>query len=427
MLSSVLAHPHIYFLIFLFAFHIFFRFSSLEARASLGWDQIDSAWAAKSIVVDRHLVLEGPVAKGNTGIYMGPLYYYLIAIVYFFTHMDPIASPIFAALTATLNAVIVYWVTRKLFNENVALIALFINTFSINVIERDHIQNAIQFTVPVSYLIFYFLYRVITDSPRHLLHLGVMAGLSFHVDFTSVLYPMIIFPTLPFFPWMKKNLVYIAGAIVLFLVFLSPILAVFIQGHNSATINYVALFQTFYHGFHVQRVLQLSHDAFISIENILQERFFRPFVFTVIPAFIALYYKEKRDTKALKLFYLIGLWFIVPWLVLSTYKGELTSSYFSLPYNLSLAMIAYILWRVFRAKLMFIRFIPAALLISYAILNTNTFLHTVSGTMPRQRRAVLDAIARNEVIEFKDRHADSFFYDYYTKFGPSPLKSSNTK
>jgi len=103
-------------LVVLFLIHIFFRFYQLEARASLGWDQIDSAWAAKSIVIDRHVPLQGPVAKGNTGIYMGPLYYYLIAPVYWATGMDPIASPIFGAITATINAVIVYWVTKKMFS-----------------------------------------------------------------------------------------------------------------------------------------------------------------------------------------------------------------------------------------------------------------------------------------------------------------------
>ena len=396
-------------LVVLFLIHIFFRFYQLEARASLGWDQIDSAWAAKSIVIDRHVPLQGPVAKGNTGIYMGPLYYYLIAPVYWATGMDPIASPIFGAITATINAVIVYWVTKKMFSEKIALIALLINTFSINVIHRDHIQNAIQFIVPVSYLIFYFLYRVVTGSYKHLVHLAVMLGLSFHVDFTSVLYPMLVFLALPFFPRTKKALPYIGASLLIFLLLISPIL---IHAGNKQATNMVALFQTYYHGFHLQRVLQLAHDAFISIENILQEKFFRPYVFFIIPIFMALYYKSK---DSLKLFYLIFLWFVIPWFVLSTYKGELTSSYFSLPYNISIAMLAYITWQIFSVRITLVRLIPILFWLWYSVTNTNTFLHSKSGTMHKQRADVLKAIEYKQAIPFKDGHADSYLYYYYTQ------------
>lgn len=117
-------------LFIILAAHIFLRFYLLLDRANFGWDQIDSAWAAKDIIANKHFLINGPVAKGNSGIYMGPLYYYLITIVYFFTNLDPIASPIFAGLMSILNLIIVYQVTKKIFGVNVALVACFINTFS---------------------------------------------------------------------------------------------------------------------------------------------------------------------------------------------------------------------------------------------------------------------------------------------------------
>lgn len=399
-------------LVILICFHLFFRFFQLEERVSLGWDQIDSAWAAKSIVVDRTLLVRGPVAKGNTGIYMGPLYYYFISIFYFFTGMDPIASPIFGAVTATINAIVLYWVTKKLFGVNVALIALFINTFSINIIYRDHIQNAIQYITPVSYLIFYVLFRVITGSYRHLLHLGILLGISFHVDFTSVFYPMLVVCALPFFPKTKKALPFYLGAITLFALLVSPI---FLAGkQTSLTANFGALFQTYYHGFHFQRIAQLAYDAFISLENILQERIFRQFVFFITPAFMFVYWKHKKGRDTLRLFYLITLWFIIPWFVLSTYKGELTTSYFSLPYNTSIAMLSFLTWQILQARYVVVRAIPILWWIWYAVANSTTFLYSVNGTMPQQRQDVLDAITKKEVIPFKDGHADSYFYYYYT-------------
>lgn len=402
-------------LIIIFGFHLFFRFFQLESYASLGWDQVDSAWAAKSIVVDHNFILQGPVAKGNTGIYMGPLYYYLISIVYYFTGMDPIASPIFAGLTATFNAVVVYWVTKKLFNRNVALIALFINTFSISVMHRDHIQNAIQFIVPVSYLIFYFLYRVITGCYRHLIHLGILVGLSFHVDFTSVFYPMLILFSLPFFPWEKKTIPYWAWSLVLFVILILPMFIAGGGAQSSLGGNFLSLFNTYFHGFHLRRILQLVHDAFINIESIVHFRMFRPFVFLLPPIFMAMYWNNKKRADTLKLYYLIGLWFVIPWLVLSTYKGELTTSYFSLPFNISIAMLSYLTWRMLRSPNKLLRVMPIIFWIWYAASSTQLFLRSNSGTMPQQRKKVLKSISKGQVIPFKHGHADSYLYYYYTQ------------
>src|SRR3989344_2849338 len=100
-------------LLFLFGATIFFRFYQMGDRNPFGYDQADFAWQAKEIVVDHKLPLLGPQAKLNSGIFMGPTYYYLSAVFYFLTNLDPMASGLFAGVTSLFTFLITYFITKK--------------------------------------------------------------------------------------------------------------------------------------------------------------------------------------------------------------------------------------------------------------------------------------------------------------------------
>jgi len=118
-------------LIALFLFFVFLRFYQLEEKSIFLYDQLDSAWAAKNIIDDHRFPLIGPANKLGSGLFVGPLYYYLIAIFYYFTNLDPIASGLFAGATSIIGFFVLFYITKKLFSFNVALIALFIALFPI--------------------------------------------------------------------------------------------------------------------------------------------------------------------------------------------------------------------------------------------------------------------------------------------------------
>ena len=54
----------------------------MDQKNPFGYDQVDNAWAAKNIIINHWYPLVGMVAKANSGIYIGPVYYYLIAVFY---------------------------------------------------------------------------------------------------------------------------------------------------------------------------------------------------------------------------------------------------------------------------------------------------------------------------------------------------------
>ncbi len=65
-------------LIFILLLGIFFRIYKLEIFYPWGHDQDLFAWIAKDIIVDHHFRLIGQETS-ITGLFIGPIFYYLIA------------------------------------------------------------------------------------------------------------------------------------------------------------------------------------------------------------------------------------------------------------------------------------------------------------------------------------------------------------
>lgn len=423
-LSAIRKHPFVIFcakykvqliLALILVTHIFLRFYLLKEKSNLTWDQVDSAWAAKSIIVDKHFLINGPVAKGNSGIYMGPIYFYLITIFYFFTNLDPIASPIFQGVLSILNLLVVYIVTKKLFGEKVAIIASIINTFSLVVMNSDRVQSGYYLIVPISYVIFYLLYKAITSKAKYIPYLAIAVGLSFHVDFTSVFYPMLVFLTLPFFLKDRKKIKYLFLSLPLFLLFLLPTIVIDLTTKHSTSNSFWYLFNNYYHGLHPARILQISRDAFISFQQILQFNFFQPFVYLVLPIFITLYYRANPKKQSLILFYLIILWIVIPWVVLSAYSGELTDYYFSLPRDIVIAIIAYITLFLYQRKLFIIKLIPVIFWLAYSVYSLQTFFSYNNGNLIGAESYVKGVIAEKKIVPFKDHSLESYIMYVYKR------------
>lgn len=406
-------HKIFLFFIFLLAFHIFLRFYQLAERTNLGWDQIDTAWAVKKILVDHELILEGVPVKNNSGIYMGPLYYYISSIFYLFTRLDPIASALIAGATSIFSFFVLFFVTKKIFNVNVALVAVFINTFAVFIISNDRVQNGIGLVVPISFLIFYFLYKVITKSEKNLPLLAVVLGFSFHVDFTSVLYPLILLFALPLFPRSRKTLYYSLISILIFIAFIFPTLITEFTGDKTQSKNFSILFQTYFHGFHLRRFLQLTHDAFSGFLVVFNfNKIVDYFGFLLLSLFGIIYYFSNPKKEKLVFLYLTGLWIIVPWIVLSTYSGELTNSYFSLPQNIVIVSLAYLTYFIYKRKNIVIKIIPIIFWGIFAIYGIQEFYKPHPGNYLGVKGSVSETISQNKTIPFKDKDPHSYMYFY---------------
>jgi 4-amino-4-deoxy-L-arabinose transferase-like glycosyltransferase len=194
----------------------------LEKWAVFGWDQVDNAWAAMRILVAHKYPLLGMVAKGNSGMYIGPLYYYLVALFYYFTRYNPIASPILAGCTSIFSFFCIYIASKGMFGKKTALWSTFIYTFSSFIIRSERSQWPVNFVAPLSILIFYFLYQSVKKDTKYLLTTALCIGLAFQTHFTAIFYPIIVLCTLPLLPRNKKTIIHLTLALLIFFVLQIP-------------------------------------------------------------------------------------------------------------------------------------------------------------------------------------------------------------
>src|SRR3989344_7590584 len=182
---------------FLLVLSIFLRFYQLDVRSSFGWDEVNNAWAAQNIIVEHKFPLIGFQAKLNSGIYVGPIYYYLISVFYFLTDLDPVASGIFAGVTSVFTFFTIFFITKKLFSFNAAIIMVFLNVVSYHSIIFDRTQGPINFIPAISLIIFYSLYKIITGFPKFILLFVIAFGFSLHLHITATYFPIIVLFCLP--------------------------------------------------------------------------------------------------------------------------------------------------------------------------------------------------------------------------------------
>ncbi len=401
-------------LFLLFLLHLFLRTYNLEQINPFGWDQVDNAWAAKNILVNHAYPLIGMQAKLNSGIFIGSLYYYLVALFYFFTSLDPIASVLVATGTSIITFFTVFWVTRKIFSYNVAIVAVFIYTISSYAIFFDRIQWPVNFITSISLLVFFSIYNVVIGKPRFLILLGIIVGLAFHIHFTAIFYVIIVFLTLPFFPRNRKTIKYSLYGLVFFLLLMSPLFVYKMQSHAADSLQ--GYLQTNYHGIHLKRILQLSGDAIIKFDSVLRFEFFRIAKFFLIPLFIILYLCRNNNKKGVKLSYLLLLWFIVPWFVFATYKGELSDYYFTQTLPFVYIILSYISIWIFEVKNIIAKVAIIGFWLYFTYYNLAMVLpYKDEGSLANKRQVANDKIIKGEIVKFQEGVSDSYLYYLYLR------------
>ena len=408
-------HKVLILLLLILVLHIFFRVYQLEERNEFRWDQVDNAWVAKDIIIDKKFPLLGAAVKQNSGFFLGPGYYYLITPFYWLFGLDPIASGVFAAVTSVCTILVLFFITKKVFSFHTAIIASFIYAISFYIIEADRVQWQANFIPPISLLIFYSLYKVCTGSAKHLLLLALMIGISFHVHFTSIFYPVILLLSIPFFPKKRDTVKYALISLPLFFIWFVPHIISELVNKNEQAKNVTGYMTVYYHGFHLRRFLQLANDAFIEFGEII---FYKPLKFLrfiFYPLFCLVYLKEDKTRNRVVLCYLIGLWILVPWIGFSTYKGEIVGYYFSMTRLFAVIIVAYLLMRLFSVKQFAFKMIGVSIIVAYTTLNINAFFNVRYEGLIYHRQRVLEKIRQRKVVEFRQGVHESYLYYYYTK------------
>lgn len=407
------ASKPIFLLSLIFVLNLFLRLYTLEERVPFSWDQVDNAWAAKNIIVDHKFPLIGMQAKQNSGIFIGPAYYYVVAVFYFLTKLDPIASAIIATISSILTFFAIYFVTKKLFGNTTALISLILYSVASPFIIQDRYQWPVNLLPFVSVLIFYNLSNIFWGNSRHVLYLAVLLGFAFHLHFTAVFFVLIVLLSLPFFKWSKEMVIKSIFAGCIFLAWFSPLFIHEIVSNKQNTHGLESYIGSYYHGVHFVRIIQIANDAFIQFEPLMLFKGFNLMKYTFIPVFAFLLLRNKKKKKAYELIYLTTIFFLVPWLVFSTYRGEISDYYFSITKPLAAIIVGYILFNMLRVKRTLLKMFVVIYICAFVFVNIGIYTSKKMHGLSYYRAKVKKMITYGQEVEYIDGVGESYLYYIY--------------
>jgi 4-amino-4-deoxy-L-arabinose transferase-like glycosyltransferase len=146
---------------------LFLRWYWWPQYVTFGFEQARDALAAKSIFTERKLTLIGPTTEVE-GLFHGPIYYYLIGLVYFLFGPNPSSVSLMHILFNLASIPVIYVVGKKLFGPRVGLLAAAFFAVSYEVISYSlwlsNPSPALAFII----LAYYFFYKSFKENQKYL-------------------------------------------------------------------------------------------------------------------------------------------------------------------------------------------------------------------------------------------------------------------
>ncbi len=144
-------------------------------------DQGRDMMAVKDIVYNHHLTLIGPYTS-LTGVFQGPIWYYLLSIPTFILNGDPWGAVVLM-LTISMALIIISFIfMRKLFDEKTALVTSFLLAISPEAISAaTYSWNPHPMWLLIGLFIFFF-YKVNLGQKKYHLFLWPLISLMFHFE-----------------------------------------------------------------------------------------------------------------------------------------------------------------------------------------------------------------------------------------------------
>ncbi len=158
----------------------FFRTFDIIGRFDFAHDGDLYSWIVKDIVINHHFRLIGQLTSAP-GIFIGPVFYYLLIPYFLIFNMDPIAGVALAITVSLLTLISFYFVFTTLFNKTIGLIVTFLDATLLYFVQYD------RWVVPTIFAnlwvvwYFYSILKLARGNFAVLPLLGILIGLIWHV------------------------------------------------------------------------------------------------------------------------------------------------------------------------------------------------------------------------------------------------------
>src|SRR3989344_9021125 len=161
----------------------FIRTYELLDRYYYTHDSDLAAWIVKDMVIDGHPRLIGQLTS-SPGLFIGPLFYYLLVPIYFISGMEPAATLFYSVFIGLFSIFSTYYVTCKIWGANTGRLAtlLYAASYSISLVEREVVPTTPIFLWTIWYL--YSLHLLFKGQVKGLLLSAVLFSLVWHIQLT---------------------------------------------------------------------------------------------------------------------------------------------------------------------------------------------------------------------------------------------------
>jgi len=310
------------FLLIILAVGAFFRLYRISEYMHFLGDEGRDMIIVRRFLTEAHPPLIGPGTSVGT-MYLGPLYYYMMAPMVFLFNFSPIGPAVMVALLGVATVLLTWWVGREWFSKSAGLIAAGLYAISPTVIvysQSSWNPNIMPFFALLS---IYSIWRVWKYKQYKWF---VVTGISYAFVLQSHYFGVLLLPVLFLF-WLVSRVPvrYTIYAISLFLFLMSPLL-IFDLRHNWQNFNSMKSFAVGSGGSFGGPVFGLANfvPTFInSITRLLAGR--NETVGLVVAVILAagiiwLILKRKMN-------WLLLTWFLIGIFGLSLYKGSKLDHY----------------------------------------------------------------------------------------------------
>lgn len=173
-------------LIAILLFSAFMRFYKIQELVPFIGDQAWFYLSARDMMQTGQIPLVG-ITSSHTWLHQGALWTYILGPILYLADYHPAAPSIFTAGIGVVTTGLLYWVSEKLYNSRVAIIAaLFYAVAPISLI-YDRMAYHIGFMAPLSLLSYYFLYAWIQGETKYVPWLMLSLVLLFNFELVGIL------------------------------------------------------------------------------------------------------------------------------------------------------------------------------------------------------------------------------------------------
>ena len=356
-------------LFLILAIAAFLRLWRISEYMTFLGDEGRDAIVVKNLITRGDLIFIGPVTSiGN--MYLGPLYYYMMAPFLAISRLDPVGPAAMVALIGTVTVFLVYLCGRLFFSKESGLFAASLYAVAPVVIIYSRFSwnpNTMPFFALLTIL---FLYQSLkTRNYFWLLGVGVSFAFVLQMHYLGALLAPLLVGVWVFLFWelikkkkpLKNFLLFSLLSFILFFLLMSPLL-IFDLNPNHKFLNFDA-FWAFFVGakstgaisnaslgfsFNLTKIYSTFGDLFVRF-LVAKEEVWRPsliiLAFSILIVFGFLISKSKKNNYG---YFIILAWLVIGVFGLSFLKGEIFDHYFGvlnpLPY-LIFGMFLYLLWR----------------------------------------------------------------------------------